>query len=49
MTEEPADALELKVGGPVDPEDNLYVRRDADDELLGLLRKGEFVNIVTSR
>jgi len=49
VTEEPADALELKVGGPVDPEDNLYVRRDADDELLGLLRKGEFVNIVTSR
>jgi formylglycine-generating enzyme required for sulfatase activity len=49
VTESSRDLPELKVGGPVDPEDNLYVRRETDDEFLGLLRKGEFVNIVTSR
>ena len=40
---------ELKTGGPLDAEDHLYVARDADQELLGLLKAGEFVNVVTSR
>jgi formylglycine-generating enzyme required for sulfatase activity len=38
-----------KVGGPVDPAGNLYIVRKADDEFVGLLRAGEFVNLITSR
>ena len=42
-------ARELKIGGPVDQEENLYISRRVDDEFFGLLRAGEYVNIVTSR
>jgi formylglycine-generating enzyme required for sulfatase activity len=47
-----ADAFQppdLKVGGPVDSTEQLYISRDADQELLDLLKAGEFVNVVTSR
>lgn len=44
-----AEPRELKVGGPVDPTEHLYVTRDADREFVDLLNRGEFVNIVTSR
>ena len=40
---------ELKIGGPVDQEENLYIARQVDEEFFGLLRAGEYVNIVTSR
>ena len=40
---------ELKVGGPVDSTEQLYISREADQELLDLLKAGEFVNVVTSR
>lgn len=46
---EPSPARELKVGGPVDSTEQPYVSREADQELLDLLKAGEFVNVVTSR
>ena len=42
-------SLELQVGGAVDSTEQPYVLREADQELLELLKAGEFVNIVTSR
>lgn len=39
----------LKVGGPVDPEENLYIERSTDAEFVELLRAREFVTILTSR
>jgi formylglycine-generating enzyme required for sulfatase activity len=46
---ETSQPRELKVGGPVDSAEQLYVSRDADQEFLDLLKAGEFVNVVTSR
>lgn len=40
---------ELKIGGPVDTFNHLYIERNVDQELLENLRKSEYVNIVTSR
>ena len=48
-TADASQPRELKVGGPVDSTEQLYISRDADQELLDLLKAGEFVNVVTSR
>jgi formylglycine-generating enzyme required for sulfatase activity len=49
MSAAAAAEREPKVGGPVDPQENLYISRSADQEFLELLRAGEYVNIITSR
>jgi formylglycine-generating enzyme required for sulfatase activity len=43
------DAIELKVGGPVDSTEQVYISRTSDSEFIELLRAGEYVNVVTSR
>lgn len=40
---------EIQVGGAVDPSAQLYLLRDADEDLARLLSAHEFVNVVTSR
>jgi len=37
------------VGGTLDPKDALYIRRPADDELLGCCRRAEFCFVLASR
>lgn len=41
--------LELQIGGPVDSIDRIYIEREADQELTDLLKRSEYVNIITSR
>jgi hypothetical protein len=38
-----------KVGGPLDSTRHIYIARHADDEFIGYIRAGEFVNLITSR
>jgi formylglycine-generating enzyme required for sulfatase activity len=41
--------LELQVGGALDPRRHLYIKRREDTELLRLLERDEYCNILTSR
>jgi formylglycine-generating enzyme required for sulfatase activity len=49
VTDAGAPGREPKVGGPIDPAEDLYIRRGADAEFIELLKAGEFVNLITSR
>jgi len=40
---------ELKLGGPVNSTEQVYITRAVDQEFLDLIRAGEYVNVVTSR
>lgn len=44
-----SDTLDVKVGGPVDATEQVYVVRASDREFIEQLRAGEYVNVVTSR
>jgi formylglycine-generating enzyme required for sulfatase activity len=44
-----SDTLDVKVGGPVDATEQVYVVRASDREFIKQLRAGEYVNVVTSR
>lgn len=44
-----SDTLDVKVGGPVDATEQVYVVRASDQEFIEQLRAGEYVNVVTSR
>ncbi len=48
MTPE-TDGLRLQVGGAVNPRTSVYIVRPADDELLSLLARGEYCNVLCSR
>ncbi|MGH9855329.1 MAG: AAA-like domain-containing protein, partial [Blastocatellia bacterium] len=41
--------LRLQVGGTVNPRSGLYIVRPSDDELLKLLERGEYANVLCSR
>jgi WD40 repeat protein len=41
--------MSLRVGGTLDPRQDIYIKRPQDDELLDLLSKGEYCNVLTSR
>lgn len=44
-----SDTLDVKVGGPVDATEQVYVVRASDREFIEQLRAGEYINVVTSR
>ena len=41
--------LRLQVGGTVNPRTSIYIVRPSDDELLRLLQRGEYANVLCSR
>lgn len=41
--------LRLQVGGTVNPRTSIYIVRPSDDELFGLLQRGEYANVLCSR
>ena len=49
MSSDNAPEREPKVGGPVDPEDNLYISRQVDAEFIALLKAREFVNLIEAQ
>jgi formylglycine-generating enzyme required for sulfatase activity len=44
-----ADQPRLQAGGTLNPRRHIYIHRPQDDELLGLLLAGEYVNVLTPR
>ena len=44
-----SDKLRLQVGGTVNPRTEVYIVRPSDDELLELLERGEYANVLCSR
>ena len=43
------DILILQAGGTLNPRRHVYIERPADDRLFALLRKGRYVNVLSSR
>jgi hypothetical protein len=46
---DPALGLTIRVGGSVDPEEDVYIVRPADGEVFDLLKQGEYCNLLCSR
>ena len=48
-TDTSVEPLELQPGGTLVPDKHVYIERDADDRVVDLLARGQYVNILTSR